>query len=229
MLRADDQSFAFEEWSKAQAELKSMSLEDDWSAEVNKYLKFLLDMNRQCMEREDDLSQQFRKQELERVFASRVAAARVSAADAAKAAAGAMKRVGGDAMLQARDAGEAAAAAAAQLGMGPFIQAAFAGAQAAAAASVKQKQPLSRVEQLDEANKASMRVAERCGMTAKDRELITEATEAAKEAANADAQSDIAACFAFALASRLSLTEEAQSAVTGGSDAAGAGGNEGYP
>ena len=34
----------------------------------------------------------------------------------------------------------------------------WAGAQAAAAASVKQKQPLSRVEQLDEANKASMRV-----------------------------------------------------------------------
>ena len=123
--------------------------------------------------------------------------------------------VGGDAVLQARDAGEAAATAAAKLGVGPFIQAAFAGAQAAAAASIKSKQPLTRAEQLDEANKAAMLVAERCGMTAPERELIAEATAAAKEAASTDERGDIAACFAAALASRLSLTEEAQSAVSG--------------
>ena len=99
--------------------------------------------------------------------------------------------------------------------MGPLIQATFAGTQAAAAASVKQKQPLTRSEQLDEANKAAMAVADRCEMTEEEIELIDEATIAAKEAASVDEQSDIATCFAVALACRLSLTEEAQSAVTG--------------
>ena len=99
--------------------------------------------------------------------------------------------------------------------MVPLIQATFAGAQAAAAASVKQKQPLTRSEQLDEANKAAMVVADRCDMTEDERELIDEATIAAKEAASVDEQSAIATCFAVALACRLSLTEEAQSAVTG--------------
>ena len=123
--------------------------------------------------------------------------------------------MGGDAVLQARDAGEAAGAAAAKLGMGPFIQAAFAGSQAASAASIKQKQPLSRAEQLDEASKAAMLVADRCGMTSQEKEMIAEATVAAKDAAHLDNESDIAMCFAVALASRLSLTDEARIAVTG--------------
>ncbi|CAE7284420.1 unnamed protein product [Symbiodinium natans] len=215
MKRADEESFASEEWSKADRELKAMVKEDDWSSEVNKYLKFLLEMNRQCMELEDELSHQVRKQEEERLFASKIAAARERAAEAAIAAAGAMKRVGGDAVLQARDAGEAAGAAAAKLGMGPFIQAAFAGSQAASAASIKQKQPLSRAEQLDEASKAAMLVADRCGMTSQEKEMIAEATVAAKDAAHLDNESDIAMCFAVALASRLSLTDEARIAVTG--------------
>ncbi|CAE7407406.1 unnamed protein product [Symbiodinium sp. CCMP2456] len=219
MKRADEESYAFEEWSKAQIEIKAMAKADESSAAMNRHLKFLLDMNRERMEQEDELSLQFRQQEEKRVFASKVAAARERAIEAAKAAAGAMKRVGGDAILQARDAGEAAGAAAAKLGMGPLIQATFAGAQAAAAASAKQKQPLTRSEQLDEANKAALVVADRCDMTEDEIQLIDEATIAAKEAARLDEQSDIATCFAVALACRLSLTEEAQSAVTGGETA----------
>jgi len=229
MKRADEESYAFEEWSKVQIEIQAMAKEDESSAAMNRHLKFLLNMNRERMEQEDELSLQLRQQEEKRVFASKVAAARERAAEAAKAAAGAMKRVGGDAILQARDAGEAAGAAAAKLGMVPLIQATFAGAQAAAAASVKQKQPLTRSEQLDEANKAAMVVADRCDMTEDERELIDEATIAAKEAASVDEQSDIATCFAVALACRLSLTEEAQSAVTGGATAVAADRPDGYP
>lgn len=229
MKRADEESYAFEEWSKAQTEINAMAKADEFSAAMNRHLTFLLHMNRERMEQEDELSLQFRQQEEKKVFASKVAAARERAIEAAKAAAGAMKRVGGDAILQARDAGEAAGAAAAKLGMGPLIQATFAGTQAAAAASVKQKQPLTRSEQLDEANKAAMAVADRCEMTEEEIELIDEATIAAKEAASVDEQSDIATCFAVALACRLSLTEEAQSAVTGGAAAASADRPDGYP
>lgn len=210
MGRADFESREFEDWTKRVEEQKAMKLEDELSLEFNKHLAFLLDMNRQSMQKEDDRSHLVREEEEKAAFADKVRAAREQAAEAARVAADAMRRVGGDAVLQARDAAVAAAAAAAKARMPPQLQAAFAAAEAAATGA-SAKQPLTQRGQLEEASKAALQVADRCGMT-HDEKIAAGAAAAAAAAtwATAEERGKIASSFALATAASLGMSDEAQ-------------------
>lgn len=210
MGRADFESRNFEDWTKRVEEEKAMKLEDALSLEFRKHLAFLLDMNRQCMQKEDDRSHLVREEEEKAAFADKVRAAREQAAEAARVAADAMRRAGGDAVLQARDAAVAAAAAAAKARMPPQLQAAFAAAEAAATGA-SAKQPLTQRGQLEEASKAALQVADRCGMT-HDEKIAAAAAAAAAAAtwATAEERGKIASSFALATAASLGMSDEAQ-------------------
>ena len=125
-------------------------------------------------------------------------------------------QVGGDAVLQARDAASAAAAAAAKARMPPYLQAAFAAAEAAAIGA-SAKLPLTQRGQLEEACRAALQVADRCGMTAEEKTAVGAAAAAAAATwATPEERSEIASSFALATAANLGMSAEAQQQAAGG-------------
>lgn len=215
MGRADFESREFQDWKKRVQEQKAMKEEDELSDKFNKFLAFLMNVNRQSMEREDRLAHLVREEEERAAWSEKVSAAREKAAEAAKEAAEAMRRVGGDAVLQARDAASAAAAAAAKARMPPHLQAAFAAAEAAAIGA-SAKLPLTQRGQLEEACRAALQVADRCGMTAEEKTAVGAAAAAAAATwATPEERSEIASSFALATAANLGMSAEAQQQAAG--------------
>lgn len=94
--------------------------------------------------------------------------------------------------------------------MPPQLQAAFAAAEAAATGA-SAKQPLTQRGQLEEASKAALQVADRCGMT-HDEKIAAGAAAAAAAAtwATAEERGKIASSFALATAASLGMSDEAQ-------------------
>lgn len=220
MGQADHESHQFEDWSKRDREKTAMMKEDQSSKEFNKYLRFLLEHDRQSMESEDRRARLVREEEEAQAFAEKVRAAREQATTAAEEAAQAMKRVGGDAVLQARDAAVAAAAAAAKAKMPPRLQALFAAAEAAATGA-RAKEPLTQKGQLDEACKAALQVADRYSMTVEEKTAIAaEAAAAAATWTSGEERGKIARSFALATAASLGMSAEAQQEAAGAAYAA---------
>ncbi|CAJ1379935.1 unnamed protein product [Effrenium voratum] len=235
MIKADQASADFEDWFKRHKETLAMQKEDESSRRFNEHLLFLLDMNRKSMTREDELARQVREQELAAALAGKIRAAKEQAAEAAAQAALAMAKVGGDAILQSRDAAVAAAQAAAKCGMPPRLQAEISAAEAVAVGR-RAKVPLTQKEQLEEASKAALSVAEHCGMTASGKVAVAAAAaaSAAAESATAEERSGIARAQALEVAKTLGMSEEqmeaAGAAAAAAANVAGATPrNSGYP
>ena len=105
--------------------------------------------------------------------------------------------------------------------MPPHLQAAFAAAEAAAIGA-SAKLPLTQRGQLEEACRAALQVADRCGMTAEEKTAVGAAScSSSCNVGHPEERSEIASSFALATAANLGMSAEAQQQAAGGVSAAG--------